>query len=341
MAFIPNIDVLDANGDSLIVTNADGTVPVVQLQLAAGLKGTFAKDGDVGTITIAPDPSVAQPTLTVGPYTIYSNGQVTTVGDQSTNLIASPIVIGNRQSVKLRITYRAAIFGQTTVAVYEQVAETTAARLTAGFVNTWGSNISDESNVAPPFTGAVPVQSLTVLGAVNDGTGKIKLSLASGGPFPPTVNMVAGQTIIEVANVNGVPNANGVWIADSFPTTSTVVLRGSTFAGTYISGGSALALGSVAIVESPNSLQLQAVGLKGPAWAQGEPVSQGDIRFPASGNLYLCTTGGTTLGSGAGPTGTGSNIDDNGVKWEAIAIGVNAATVIWQIATVETWTLQG
>ncbi len=51
-----------------------------------------------------------------------------------------------------------------------------------------------------------------------------------------------------------------------------------------------------------------------PAWATGvvklvgEPVT-------AHGNVYRCTTPGTTLGSGTGPSGTGTTIADNDIVW--------------------------
>jgi len=57
VAFIPGVsDILDADGNSLIVRNPDGSVPVTNLQLGTGLSGSWSKDGATGIVTVAPDP---------------------------------------------------------------------------------------------------------------------------------------------------------------------------------------------------------------------------------------------------------------------------------------------
>ena len=53
------------------------------------------------------------------------------------------------------------------------------------------------------------------------------------------------------------------------------------------------------------------------AWAVSTPVLLG-VHTIANGNLYVCTVAGTTLGSGAGPSGTGAGITDNTVTWNYV-----------------------
>ncbi len=61
------------------------------------------------------------------------------------------------------------------------------------------------------------------------------------------------------------------------------------------------------------------------------------------GNIYICTTAGTSAGSG-GPTGTGSGITDNTAVWNYVQTGVDMAldnTVInaAQLVSITTFTL--
>lgn len=72
--------------------------------------------------------------------------------------------------------------------------------------------------------------SLTVTGAVNNGSGLIRLTTVAAGRVLRT-----GDTV-QVSNVGGVPAATGTWKVTSVNAT-TVDLQGSTFAGTYTSGG--------------------------------------------------------------------------------------------------------
>lgn len=69
-----------------------------------------------------------------------------------------------------------------------------------------------------------------VTGAVNNGAGLIRLTVTAHG-------WVTGDEI-NAAAVGGVPNATGQWIITVI-SPNTIDLRGSTFAGTYTSGGTA------------------------------------------------------------------------------------------------------
>jgi sarcosine oxidase delta subunit len=56
------------------------------------------------------------------------------------------------------------------------------------------------------------------------------------------------------------------------------------------------------------------------AYAVGNPVV-------ANGNIYVCQIGGLSASTGSGPSGTGSNINDNGVVWTYLqATGQNSST---------------
>ncbi len=73
------------------------------------------------------------------------------------------------------------------------------------------------------------INQVAVSNAVNNGSGEIQLTVAD------TTGWTTGD-IKEVADVGGVPNANGEWTITVINGT-TIDLDGSTFAGTYTSGG--------------------------------------------------------------------------------------------------------
>lgn len=65
------------------------------------------------------------------------------------------------------------------------------------------------------------------------------------------------------------------------------------------------------------------------AWAQStayvrDPTDGGTSRVTANGNLYQCRTAGTSASSGAGPSGTGSDITDGSAHWTYIGAAPNA-----------------
>ena len=77
-------------------------------------------------------------------------------------------------------------------------------------------------------TGVINGAPINVTGAVNNGSGLIRLTVDASGLY-------TGLDVL-VASVGGVPNANGVWIVTKIDGTH-VDLQGSTFAGAYTSGG--------------------------------------------------------------------------------------------------------
>jgi hypothetical protein len=54
-----------------------------------------------------------------------------------------------------------------------------------------------------------------------------------------------------------------------------------------------------------------------PAWATGTTYAKNSV-VRNNGNIYACTTAGTSAGSGTGPSGTGTSITDGTAKWQFI-----------------------
>lgn len=75
----------------------------------------------------------------------------------------------------------------------------------------------------------------------------------------------------------------------------------------------------------------------GPAWTVSTAYLVGAL-VTAGGNLYQCTTAGTSASSGAGPTGTGSGIVDGTAQWAYVSAAAtlsniqvrNANVIIWE-----------
>lgn len=93
--------------------------------------------------------------------------------------------------------------------------------------NGWISVLDPFSAIAA-WLGTQAEQPINVTGAVNNGSGLIRLTVTSH-------NYTTGDTV-NVANVGGVPNATGQWIL-TVVDSNHIDLVGSTFAGAYVSGG--------------------------------------------------------------------------------------------------------
>ena len=65
------------------------------------------------------------------------------------------------------------------------------------------------------------------------------------------------------------------------------------------------------------------------AWAQSTAYLVGDRRT-ANGNAYHCTVAGTSLGSGTGPSGTGTAIVDGTATWRYLGVGTGAVDAPFQ-----------
>lgn len=121
------------------------------------------------------------------------------------------------------------------------VSRTTYADLFAAIGTVWGYGDNATTFNLPDFRGFVArgwdhgvgrdpnTSALSVTGAANNGSGAIRLTMAS------TSTLATGMTV-SVANVGGVSNATGKWVITVISST-TLDLVGSTWSGTYTSGG--------------------------------------------------------------------------------------------------------
>jgi hypothetical protein len=71
---------------------------------------------------------------------------------------------------------------------------------------------------------------VAITGVVNDGTGRIRVNLAS-----PAGRRVGSR--VRIVSVTGTTEANAEWIVAAIPAVGSVVLEGSTFTNAYVSGG--------------------------------------------------------------------------------------------------------
>lgn len=121
------------------------------------------------------------------------------------------------------------------------ISRTTYANLFAAIGTSWGQGDGSTTFNLPDFRGRVrrtwdhaagtdpDTAALSVTGAVNNGSGLIRLTVAS------TASLRTGQKVT-VASVGGVSAATGTWTITVISTT-TFDLQSSTFSGTYTSGG--------------------------------------------------------------------------------------------------------
>lgn len=65
-------------------------------------------------------------------------------------------------------------------------------------------------------------------------------------------------------------------------------------------------------------------GIVAMAWAASEAYSLGDYVTNDSGKLYVCSSAGTSAGSG-GPTGTSTGITDGGAEWDYVQAATDMA----------------
>ena len=77
-----------------------------------------------------------------------------------------------------------------------------------------------------------------------------------------------------------------------------------------------------------------------PTWAQSQVVAIG-AQWQAGGNVYTCTKAGTTLGSGAGPTGAGSGIVDGTAAWNYLRAAPTATMATFSAWAISTLVLLG
>ncbi len=306
----------------------------------------------LGAVTVADDPVFGETDVTIGGagtsptfgtvtatqiilgnFSMVDEPSVTTTDDSTVNLLASALAIPASGSLRVRANMEAKIVTATHTLDYTYAFTIKYVRGGTGAPALSFKNQSqEESNVnGPPFSASeVAPTPLTVTGAANNGSGVVRLTVND------TTDMANGESVT-VAGVTGTGGltaaANGIW-AVTVVDSAHLDLRGSAFAGTYTSGGTVTVHGCAGPVIVGNTLQVQAVGIKPPAWIQGESVTFGAVRYAAgSGNTYIYLGSGTTLGSGSGPTGTTTGTD-NGIPYEWVQAGQGVG-ITWDVELAE------
>lgn len=265
--------------------------------------------------------------VTVGPETWTSGSIAPTTDGGIVNLLAAPLTVPASGTLRVEMIVEAKLLSYAhTYAPTWAFATKLKRDGSGGPVGLYGNVLTGETGVDVPFSRVDgPTSTIGISGAADNGSGLIRLTLSGAQAFLRTG---ASGT---VAAVGGVPNATGTWglvVVDS----THVDLVGSTWAGTYTSGGTVM-IGGVALAFptiSGNTAQLQAGGIYPPLWVTGEAVPAGAVRYAAgSGNTYVYTSAGTTSASPTGTT-TGS---DSGLLYDFHSTG-RVCNVSWRITEI-------
>jgi hypothetical protein len=287
-----------------------------------------------GTSPTFGDVTASSLTLGGGAFVMSSEPSVTTTDDSAVNLLAAAIAIPASGALRARFTIEGKIASAALTIPYTYTMTVKYTRGGSGApALDFGTVITDETNInGPPYSASEKApDTLTISGAADNGSGLVRL----------TVNDTTGMSSsasVTAAGLVHTTEGNGVWAVTVVDGTH-LDLRGSAFVHAYVGGGGSVKVhGAAGPVIVGNTLQFRATGIKPPAWIQGEAVLGGSLRYAAgAGNSYLCRTGGTTLGSGAGPTGTGTSINDNGVLWDYVGAG-QLVSVVWGLELVGKFT---
>lgn len=287
------------------------------------LVATFNTNTGKVDLSLAASAAVSVSSLTIGPETWTTGPIVLTTDGSVASLIPAALAIPAAGTLYYRATVEAKIlsYGHTIAASWTNWVKwyrngsAAPTRLASAL-------IAKESAIgSPPFVSLDgPGVSVSISGAADNGSGLIRLTLSG------TQTLFSGISGT-VSSVGGVPNAAGTWgliVVDA----THVDLVGSTWSGTYTSGGTIIFAGTVSqATVVGNAAQIQASGILPPTWVAGEAVNFGTIRYAAaSGNTYLYTSSGTTSAS---PTGTTTGTD-SGLTYEFVATG-QRCPITWQI----------
>lgn len=290
---------------------------------------------DVGISGSPPLGNVTATSVTVGPETWQEEPAVLTTDGSVVNLLSAALPIPAAGTLRYRATIEATIrsYAHTFEATWTEAVKwkrdgTGAPVLAYSNAIAAESGINDSKggtgNTFALIDGAGT--SITISGAANNGSGKIQLTLSG-----IQTGILSGN-IGTVANVGGVPNATGTWGLVYVDSTH-VDLVGSTFAGTYTSGGT-ITIGGVVSqgIAIGNTAQIQASGILPAPWVSGESFSvPGAVRYDSvSGNTYIYTGTGTTSSR---PTGTTSG-SDGGLTYDFLAVGQHCP-ITWQVTDLE------
>lgn len=304
------------------------------MELGNGLTWTNDEANQRGVLSVDPSTlpplaAVAATSVSVGPGTWIAGPPVSTgLTLGAVNLLASALPCSASGTLRTRSTIEAKIlsYAHTFSATWTFSAKVGRHGSGApGFVmlGKVAEETGDGSGGDNPLPFADSGLVLTVSGAVSSG-GKIELTVN-------TTDGVQNGDTGNVAAVGGVSAASGPWAFDVVDSTH-LTLRGSTFSGSYTSGGTVTVSGTVAPTVTGNSVQLQANGIAVPTWITGEVLTAGAVRYAAP-NTYIYTSDGTTSAS---PTGTTSG-SDSGLGYDFHAAS-RVCNVGWQATDVRYWT---
>jgi hypothetical protein len=229
MAFITAVtDVQDSTGVSVVAANADGTRPPLAVRLGAGLVATFAKEGDVGIVTVA----------TSAPAAIL--GKCTTVGPASATLLTAPLAASAIVALHLRVLAMLPSGYFSIMADTGYQAGGSPGAIGGPVVLTPG-NFGIYPTIASAWSAGVLTVTATgatvnVTGAADNGGGKVRLSLNSGAACVDAA--ITGQDVT-ASGIGGTTEANGahVW---TFVDDHTVDLLAVNFVNAFVSPGTAV-----------------------------------------------------------------------------------------------------
>lgn len=276
--------------------------------------------------------AITATSVTLGPGKYYFAPPATTTDDSPVNLLLAAIAVPSGGAVLVRALVTGKITSGTKTLLYRNSFSIVFRRdgSSAPVIDGTPFQSNETSINGPPFCASDKAPTpLTVTGAAAH-SGKVRLTVND------TTGMVAGNTVT-VANVVGTTEINGVQIVTGVPDGTHLDFGDVTFSNAYVSGGTVLCHGSAGPVVAGNTVQIQAVGIKPPAWFQSETLSGGSARYSGSGNSYLYTAGGTTSNSGTGPTGTGTGGTDGTATEDFLAAG-DTCPIIWQVQWLEVFT---
>ncbi|MHB8388137.1 MAG: hypothetical protein ACYDDA_10805 [Acidiferrobacteraceae bacterium] len=164
------------------------------------------------------------------------------------------------------------------------------------------------------LSAAAGTSSLTALfTALNGGT----LNLYTGAPPANVAAVLSGNTLIGTADFAAAA------LSGSITTSGDNVTGNLAFTATTFTTAAA---GTVTFARALNTTPGAVIdlGVSSP-WLASTAVVLNQMASNG-GNLYICTTAGTTAASG-GPTGTGTGITDGTAVWSYVAPGVASVTL--------------
>lgn len=270
--------------------------------------------------------TVTATSVTVGNATWTSGPIVPTTVDTVAELLTVPLAIPASGSLRLVYIVESKITtaAVTVTSMYEVAVKWTRGGVAAPMQPFLNQGLENDVP-GPPFLDNTAGATFAVLGTASGAGSAVVLEIpANTASFAP-----GGAQSVTVSGVGGTTEAIGTWAFEN-PDATHLLLRGSTFANAWTSGGTVLLHGCVVPIAVGNTAHVQAVGIKPALWIHNETVTGGTVRYAAgSGNTYVCTMGGVTAAAGGGPTGTTTFTEGTGVQWAFHSAG-RVCNIAWR-----------